>query len=269
MRRALILLMVCIVLRPVLHAQSYEGKIDYQKTQQAAAIMELPYAEDIVQDAVKEYMAKKGYRGTGSSGFTLYRAAKMDNTDSSSSDLYFKFEHKSRKEKDVTIITLLPTRVNEAILNRSPNDNARLEEAKSFLNSLTPVIDAHNLSVQTQEQEEAVRKAKKKYQGLADDQADLEKHIRKLQADLDQNKLDQQKQANEIQANVNQDQATVQKAHKKMDHLLNEQGDFQKKLRKNQAELDQNKKDQEKQDIEVRKQEEQLDALKAKKSSAS
>jgi len=255
------LLFICIHL---LHAQAYEGKIEYQKTQQPVAISEVPYQQDVVEDAIKDYMSKKGVKGSSSGGFTLYKAVKLGSKDTVTSDLYFKIERKSRKEKEATVVNLLPARANEQVTSRTSADSSNIEQAKSFLDHILPYIDAFQLNLQVIDQENTVRKVNKKQNNLADDQTDFEKKIRKLNTELDQNKIDQQKQANLIEENVNQDAAALQKAHKKMSHLLDDQADLQKKLRKTQADLDQNKKDQESSKEEVLKEQQALDALKAK-----
>lgn len=249
-------------------AQAYEGKIEYQKIVHLAAITEEPYQSNVVEEAIKDYMAKNGFKSYGSNGFILFKGVKLANSDTASSDLYFKIDHKSRNEKDVTVIGLLPTKANENPISKSPSEDSKVEEAKSLLDHLRPFIDAYYLNLQVSEQENVVKKLHKKHDNLADDQANLEKRIRKLQTELDQNKIDQQKQSNLMQQDVNQDQVALQKEHKKMDHLLNDQGDLEKKLRKSQSELEQNKKDQDNLKEELGKQQQVLDSLKGKQKPA-
>jgi hypothetical protein len=264
MKRIILFLGILLASRLSMQAQAYEGKIEYQKTQQPVAISEVPFQQDVVEDAIKDYMAKKGYKGSSSNGFTLFKGAKLGNNDSVMTDLYFKIEHKSRKEKEMTVISLITIKANESLITRSATDDSGLEKAKSFLDQMKPFIEARELSLQATDQENAVRKLQKKQDNLVNDEGDLEKKIRKLESELDQNKIDQQKQANLIQQNVNQDAAALQKAHKKMDHLLDDQADLQKKLRKSQAELEQNKKDQENLKEELSKEQQLLDGIKAK-----
>jgi hypothetical protein len=264
MKRVLLFLTILLASRLSMHAQAYEGKIEFQKTQQSVAISEVPFQQDVVEDAIKDYMAKKGYKGSSTNGFTLFKGAKLSSNDSVMTDLYFKIEHKSRKEKEVTVISLIPAKANESLVTRSVADDTQLEEAKLFLDQMKPVIEAHELTIQVTEEENTIRKLQKKQDNLVSDESDLEKRIRKLESELDQNKIDQQKQANLIQKNVNQDAAALQKANKKMDHLLDDQGDMQKKLRKSQAELEQNKKDQESLKEDLTKEQQLLDGIKAK-----
>jgi len=264
MKNFLMFFAVLFVSSQIVQAQTYEGKIEYQKTQQPVAICEVPYQESVVEDAIKEYMSNKGYKGSGSNGFTLYKGAKLDKNDSVLSDLYFKIERKSRKERESTVISLLPAKANEVIASRSPADKSEIEQAKAFLDQITPYIDSYQLNLQVADQDNSVRKLHKKQDNLVDDQTSLEKKLRKLSTDLDQNKIDQQKEANLIQQYANQDAAGLQKANKKLSHLLDDQADLQKKIRKTQAELDQNKTDQANLKEELLKQQQLLDTMKAK-----
>jgi hypothetical protein len=199
MKKFLLLLIVMVAFKLTTRAQAYEGKIDYQKTQQSAAIIELPYNQDVVEDAIKDYMAKRGTKGSSSKGFNVFKGVKLDTGDTDPSDLYFKIERKSRKEKDVTVVTLIPTKANEDILSRSQTNDTRIDVGKAFLNNLVPSVDAHNLDVQVGGQQEVVKKAQKKYDRMLDDQHDLEKKIKKYQDDLEENKRDQEKQQQEVQ----------------------------------------------------------------------
>jgi hypothetical protein len=264
MKKLIYLLILVVSCRITLPAQAFEGKIEYQKTMQPAAIIEWPYAEGIVEDAIKDYMGKRGCQQTNSNGFHIFKATRLDSVDADTSDLYFKIERKSRREKDITVVSLLVTKKNEPIQVPPAEGSARMEAAKSFLNNMAPYVEAGNLAVEINNQEEAIKKARKKYDNLLTEQNDLDKRIRKLEGELDQNKIDQQKEANLIQDNSQQDIATKEKLHKKMGRLLTEQADIQKKLRKSHGDLEQNGKDQDKQNQELREQQKLLETLKAK-----
>lgn len=246
-------------------AQAYEGRLEYQKTSQQVAIIEVPYKDGVVEDAIKDYLAKKGLKSSSSKGFDVFRGGKLDDADTDPSDLYFKIERK-KKDKDYTVISLLTTKANQDILARPATDSTgQIDKAKSFLNSLVPYIDAHNTDVQVNNQQEVLKKAQKKMNSLIGDQSDIEKKIRKLQADQDQNKSDIVKQTQDIQNTVTADADVKNKSQKKMNKLLDQQDDLRKKLRKAQADLDENKINQENQQKEVDKQQQVLDAIKAKK----
>ena len=264
MKRIILSLLVILACKLAVHGQAYAGRLEYQKTQQSVAMIELPYNQDVIEDGIRDYMAKRGNKGSSSKGFTVYRSTRLDDADSITSDLYFKVDSKGRKDKDISIIYLLPTKANQDILARPSADSINLETAKNFLNNMAPYLDAHNTDVQANNQQAILKKAQKKMNDLQDDQLSLEKKIRKLQADQEQNKTDLLKQTADMQSTVSSDDNVKNKAQKKMNKLLDEQDDLRKKLRKTQADLDQNKTDQEKQQQEVQKQQDILDAIKAK-----
>lgn len=261
--------MAIFVIKSGLKAQAYDGKLDYQKTQQPVAIIELSYTQDVVEDGIKDYMVKRGIKSSSAKGFTVFRSARLDSNDTDLSDLYFKIERKGRKEKDVTIITLLPTKPNQDILAVSGDSTAglRIEKAKSFLNQIAPSLDAHNTDVQFLAQQEVLKKSQKKLNSLMNDQNDLEKKIRKIQADQDQNKSDILKTTQDIQTTVTSDADVKNKMQKRLNKLLDQQDDLRKKLRKSQAELDENRINQDSQQKDVDKQQQALDAIRAKQKS--
>jgi hypothetical protein len=246
-------------------AQAYEAKLEYQKTMQQVAMIELPYKTDVVEDAIKDYMVKKGIKNSSSKGFDVFRGAKLDDADADASDLYFKIDRK-KKDKDYTVISLLATKANQDILARPAMDSTgQTDKAKSFLNNLVPYIDAHNIDVQVSAQQDVLKKTQKKLNGFISDSTDLEKKIRNLLADQAQNKSDILKQTSEIQATVSANDDVKNKAQKRMNKLLDEQDNIAKKIRKAQADLDETKNNLTNQYREMDKQQQVLDAIKAKK----
>lgn len=176
-----------------------EGSIEFQKTTQPAAVIELPYPEDVVEKAVSDYMSRKGSKGSDSKGFKTYKSFKLRDSQDGGNDLYFKIDRKSRKEKEITIVSVVVGKSGEDIKTRSAPDNNSIDGAKDLLNDMVESIDAYNLEVQIQGQDDVVKKAQKKFDGLVDDQKDYEKKIKNLEDKLEQNKRDQEKQQSEIQ----------------------------------------------------------------------
>jgi hypothetical protein len=194
----LFLIAVVIITMAKAQPQAFEATTDFQKTTQPAAVIELPYTESIVEKAVSDYMNRKGMKGNDSKGFKVFRNYKLREDQDHMSDLYFKIERKSRKEKDITVLSLVVGKTSEDIKTRVSPDNSTLDGAKELLNDMVGSIDAYNLEVQIKDQEETVKKSQRKYDGLVDDQKDYEKKIRNLQDKLEENKKDQQKQQDEV-----------------------------------------------------------------------
>ncbi len=268
MKKVILLLITFIVVNITTHAQApqaYEGKMEYQKTFQQVASIDLPYQKDVTEDAINDYMNKKGFKSSSSKGFTVFRAVKLDDADADASDLYFKIE-KKKKDKDYSVVTLLATKANMDILTRPAMDSTgQMDKAKAFLTNLVPYVEEHNTDVEIGKQQDVLKKAQKKLNGYVSDSTDLEKKIRNLHSDEEQNKSDILKQTNEIQSNITAGDDVKNKSQKRMNKLLDEQDNIRKKLRKAQADLDETKNDLASQYKETDKQQQVLDAIKAKK----
>lgn len=189
------ILLICVLS----YGQSYEGSVEYQKKLQPAVVIELPYSPAVVNAAMNDYLSNKGKsKGNDIKGFTTYRNTQPMQSDSSNADLYFKTERKSRKEKEVTVVSLLlmPT--------DTPTNTAKLhylsvEDGKSYLNDLATAVDAYNLELMIKEQNDAVTKSEAKYKSLANEGDDLEKKRTAIEKKIADNKNDQQQQLKEIE----------------------------------------------------------------------
>ena len=164
------------------------------------------------------------------------------------------------------MVTLLATKANMDILTRPAMDSTgQMDKAKAFLTNLVPYVEEHNTDVEIGKQQDVLKKTQKKLNGYVSDSTDLEKKIRNLHSDEEQNKSDILKQTNEIQANITANDDVKNKSQKRMNKLLDEQDNIRKKLRKAQADLDETKNDLASQYKESDKQQQVLDAIKAKK----
>jgi hypothetical protein len=246
-----------------LRAQAKEGSMPFQKMQLPAEIIVVPNAEGTTEDAIKDYMARKGIKPHDTKGLRTYKSVSMDTTgNGSSSDLYFKVERKSKQEKDFSTIYLIATRENLDLFTQPGYDTVRMLQARDFLNRMAPIVNAYDIQVQLNDQNDVVRKAQKKMNGLISDQNDLNKKLRDLQDDLDQNKKDQLTLA-QHNGTAQTDEDRV-KSQKKMNSLMDKQSSLEKKIRNAQLDLDQNSKDQQKEQQELDKQKQTLEAIKAK-----
>jgi hypothetical protein len=247
-----------------LFAQAYIGQEDKSKTPQAAAAIRLSFKTDQVESALKAYLSNKGYSATSSHGFIVYRGVLLDSTDKTGSDLYFITASADRKVKDMTILSLVPARRNQDIGSGSFADSSKLDAAKTFLDSLAPFAQTYGTTVEINNQQDALNKAQKKLNDLLNDKEDLNKRLRKLQGDLDQNKTDQVKAAADLQSSVNSDDESKKKNQKRLSKLIDEQGSLEKRIRRTNGDLDDNKTDQQKQQALITQQQQGLDATKAR-----
>jgi DNA repair exonuclease SbcCD ATPase subunit len=242
-------------------AQATEAKVDFQKKQLSAAVIVVSCNETVAEEGLKEFMAKKGSKPSGYKGMTVFRSIALDSASTEPNDLYFKFDKKS---KDLTAITMVPTKKGEDFLTQAGADQAKIDQSKTFLNQLGPFIESHNINVQVSEQQKVLNKANKKLAGLIDDSTDLAKKIRSLQSDINQNKNDFDKQQKVLDGISTADFDAHQKAQKKLNSLADDRGSLEKKLRKAQSDLDENKIQQNTQRQIIQKEQDALGAIKSK-----
>ncbi len=173
-------------------AQTYEGKIDYNKNSQAAIITEYNYPEATVEKTLTDKLERMGYKVKSSKGFLIISNAVINSISSKPMEYAFKIERKSKKEKDITIVSLV---MNENNINTTADNSSK---GKNFLTELSPAIDALNTDNMVNDQFEIVIKSQKKLKNLQDDQMNMEKKIRNLEDDLKKNAKEQEDQQKEI-----------------------------------------------------------------------
>ena len=243
-------------------AQSYKSTLTFQKNLYPVATIQVPFEEDAVTAAVKDYMSRKGYKDAHYKDFILYRSVPLDSGSSVVSDAYFNINQKSHSEKDITIVSLLPVKKGETLSPANAEDSGFVISSIAYLNSMRHDI----LSFTTQQQIEAEQKTLDKIQskmvGLKNDSGDIAKKIRNYESDLQQNKIDQDKQTKVINNTASGDQDGLVKAHKKMGKLMDSQNDYEKKIRNYKADLEQNTKDRQTQQALFDKETQSMAALK-------
>ncbi|MEO6289456.1 MAG: hypothetical protein ABIO76_06025, partial [Ginsengibacter sp.] len=76
MKNCLLVLLIFISFKAGF-SQALSGNVDYQKSKQPAAIIELPYNSDLVENALKDHFLKKGVKSSSSKGFTYYKNVQL------------------------------------------------------------------------------------------------------------------------------------------------------------------------------------------------
>jgi hypothetical protein len=105
-------------------AQSFETKSEYNKQQQPAVMSEFAYPPDLVEDVILEDLKQKGFgKGKSTKGYTLYQAINFTEISGEKIDLYVKIEKKSRKEKDISIVTFLVSKGYENFVSGTSDAN--------------------------------------------------------------------------------------------------------------------------------------------------
>jgi hypothetical protein len=194
MKSASLLFASVFAISSIVSGQAREAKIAYQRTQQPAAVIELPYSKSVVETAIENYLSSKGAKGNESKGFKTFRNVRLEDT--VSNDMYFKVERKSQNESTVYLF-LAP--VNENVTTRAAETDYGIQQAKSVLNDLAPSAEASNLDVQLKDQQEEVSKAEKRLRNLMDDGAELSRRKANIEEKIIENNQQQEKQKVEIE----------------------------------------------------------------------
>ena len=207
MKSFLLLLLLSSSLTAAL-AQSSVTSVSYNKTNQPALMLELPYDEEVSEGFIISNLKKTGYdaetkgklfwKQNKLNGFYIFKDVRLEGL-SQPVDLYFKVERKGRKAKDESIIYMLVSKGNEQFIS-SGSDDEIYSASKSFLNGFTDQSAVYKLDLDIKAQEEKVKDAEKKLDKMRDQEKDLNKKIEQLQKDLKENQENQQSQARTIQS---------------------------------------------------------------------
>lgn len=166
----------------------------YQKTQQPALQVDIPFPQKTVDKAIDDKISRLGYKGSSQKDYTLYKGARLVELGSVPYDLYFKTD---KKKGDAATVTLLISTGNEKFVNDSSNLEL-MNNGKLFLDSLVKTVAAYDLEQQIADQELALKKATKKLSDLSDDGQDLAKKQKKLQQEIADNAQAQTAQQTEV-----------------------------------------------------------------------
>ena len=172
--------------------------IDFKETQRPAIQNEYSFPEKTVSKAIDDKLKKMGYKGKESKGFTVYRSVVSPELGTQPHDLYFKVNKKSKKDNDNAVVSMLISSGNENFISDS-SDVTTINNAKIFLDNLMPAVAAFDLQQQVTAQQEAVKKAERKYKNLQDDADDFQKRKKRIEQQIEDNQKDQKVQVVEIE----------------------------------------------------------------------
>jgi uncharacterized coiled-coil protein SlyX len=179
-------------------AQSRTTTVEYQKVNRDAVVHELPYPEKTVINAIQDTLEKLGYKGKESKGFLVFRGVQMSALGNDNYDLYFSTDRKSRREKDISELTIMVSRGADNFVTEA-NDPGIIKNMRSYLDNINPTVAHYDLEQQIAEQEDVVRKAEKRAANLSDDADDLQKKMKKVEEQIADNIKDQAKQKDEVE----------------------------------------------------------------------
>lgn len=174
-------------------SQARTSTAEFQKIMQPAVVTEVLFPEKTVSKAIEDKMEKMGYKGKDTKGFLTYKGVRIPSIGADSYDFYFKTERKSKKEKDITVITMLVSSGYEKFISDTGNAVV-INNSKTFLNTFQDVISAYDLEQQIIEQEDISTKATKKLISYTEEGQDLQKKKKKIEDDIKDNEKDQANQ---------------------------------------------------------------------------
>lgn len=195
MQKFIFTLLVVLGFSTLIHAQTYEGTITYDKKKQQALLVDFSYSPEAVQNAFVQKMDKLGYKPkeekgilNKDKGFLVFKNALVTDISTDRMDYIVKVERKSRKESDAAILYVIMNKSDQNALSQM--DAYSLDRAKSFLNNMMPDVIAADLELQIKAQEDVLAKAEKKLRGLKDDQVSLEKKLADNKTDQENTQKD-------------------------------------------------------------------------------
>ena len=169
-----------------------EGTIEYQKGVKRAAVIELPFAPDIVEGALKQHLAKSGVKEERLKGMQVFKNARLTPTDGEAADLYFKVEKKSRRDDNTSVVYLIMGRPNENVALRTADDAYRIQDAKAFLGTFRPQAESFELERNITRNEDNIKKSEKRMNDLQDDRKKLEKKIQEQEQEMNRLKTERE-----------------------------------------------------------------------------
>ena len=198
MKPILLLFSFVMIITFSARSQAYEDNIQYDKKKQQAIAIDYSYSPEAVQNAIVQKMEKIGYKAkeekgilNRDKGFLVFKNAYVADISRDKMDFFIKVERKSRKESDESTLYMIMNKDGENVLAKMEPDD--ISRAKSFLNDMLPEVEAADLEIRINDQQETVARAEKKLSNLKNDQISLEKK-------LSDNKTDQEATQKDIEA---------------------------------------------------------------------
>ena len=179
-------------------SQSRTTLVEYAKVNRQAVINEIPFPEKTVRNAIDDKMEKSGYKGKESKGYNVYKGVRLAGMGTEALDIYFMVDRKSKKEKEIAVVTMLVSKGYDNFVTDSANAPL-IDSAKKYLDNIKDMIAAYDLELQITEQDDAVKKADKKKNNLIDDGVSLQKKKKNIEKDFEDNIAAQAVQVAELE----------------------------------------------------------------------
>lgn len=159
--------------------QARDGTIDLKQTEKAqpAALIYLPYAPEVVQLALSDYLSKtSNNHEDGNDSFLLSENTLLVKNNTSNADMYFEIGVKDNQHLNESVVYL---KLNS--FGRDLNDQATftpvhydMQQAKDYLDNLAVAMEPYAVDLQIKLQKKNLAKAQKKSASLMQEGKDLE-----------------------------------------------------------------------------------------------
>ena len=161
--------------------------VQFNKKDVPGVIVELPFVESTVREAIDKNFEKLGYKSRKQKDYLVYNGVNMPEFGNELYDIYVLVERKSRQEKEISNVTFLMSKGFENFVD-DREENRLLDKTKTYMNELRTLAADYDLELQIAAQEEVLRKVAKKLDNYVEDSVSLVKKKRRIEDDIVQNK---------------------------------------------------------------------------------
>jgi len=159
MKKGMALFLLILTLSAGLSAQVYEGTAEYDKKKYTAFLAEYDYQAPAVENALLKRFSKLGYRPreekgllNRDKGFKVFAGSIMNDITEGQADYLVKVEKRSRKEREISLLTIIILQNGEA-LGRSVSEERANKGLKKEQGDLERKLENNGKSQQDTENE--------------------------------------------------------------------------------------------------------------------
>lgn len=199
MKRILLIVGTCIGLFTNAFAQNAkETTVKFKKENQPAAMAQYNLPEEIVMDALVQYLEKAGLgKKTSEKGFRAFKGATWQELSSDKMDIYFKVEGKSQ----VATVYMLVSKGYDNFVSKA-NDEVLMNKLIAFLNAFDNDANKYMLQQNIAAQGEVVKKAQANLADIQKEGKELAEDREKVEKKIAQNKTEQINREEVLEAEI-------------------------------------------------------------------
>jgi len=200
-------LLLLLAVASTIFAQSVPTTISYNKKDQSALMIELPYTQEIAESFLVSKLEHTGYMPEKSgnlfwkqskvNGFYVFKGVQLKGAPAPM-DLYFKVVQKSKLNKGASIIFMILSKGGEQFISPSgaPENFAA---AAAFMNSFDKASAAYKLHLDVKDEEAGLQDAQARLLKLKEEEVALQQQLEALEAELKANREHQASQGKAIE----------------------------------------------------------------------